>query len=172
MRTRVTLTTMTMSLLVALLAVAAIAILTKPSPALAQGATQISGVAFFADLGECTDPQGQGSTFALRMTGDLQGCHYVFVESHECSPSGTYRETGAELFVGHYNEQFGTFGTSYLFTAKYVDCPNLVGEIFGRCEHPLETQSGTGVFEGFSGRLDFKDDVEAGNFPYRGHLRK
>lgn len=170
MRTRVTLTT-TISLVAALVASAALTVLTKPSAALAQGATQISGVAFFAEPGECTDPEGQGSTFALKMAGDLQGCHYVFVETAVCSPSGTYRETGAEIFVGHYNGQFGTFGTTYLFTAKYEDCSNLIGEIFGRCEHPLETNSGTGVFEGFNGRLDFKDDVEAGNFPYRGHLR-
>jgi hypothetical protein len=30
--------------------------------------------------------------------------------------------------------------------------------------------SGEGVFEGATGRLDFKDDVSVGNFPYRGHL--
>jgi hypothetical protein len=162
---------MTMSMLAALMAVAALTIFTKPAPALAQGATQISGVAYFAGTGECTDSQGQNATFALRMTGDLQGCHYVFVDAHECSPSGTYRETGSEIFVGVYKGQFGTFGTSYVFTAKYEDCPNLLGELFGRCEHPVLSSTGTGVFEGFTGRLDFKDDVENGNFPYRGHLR-
>ena len=171
MRIRRTLTTMMMSLLAALVAVAAITILTNPSAALAQGSRQISGIAFFADPGECTDAQGNGSEFALRMTGDLQGCHYVFVDSHECSPSGTYRETGAEIFVGNYSGGSGTFATTYVFTAKYEDCSNLIGEIFGRCEHPLTGQSGTGVFEGFTGRIDFKDDVEAGNFVYRGHLR-
>ncbi|HET6890767.1 MAG TPA: hypothetical protein VFH31_06670 [Pyrinomonadaceae bacterium] len=172
MRTRLTLTTIMIGMLTALAAVAAITVLTKPSPALAQGATQISGIAFFAEPGECTDPEGQGADFALRMTGDLQGCHYVFVETAVCSPSGTYRETGAEIFVGHYNEGFGTFSTSYLFTAKYEDCSALIGEIFGRCQHPLIVNSGTGVFEDFTGRIDFKDDVEEGNFPYRGHLQR
>ena len=65
----------------------------------------------------------------------------------------------------------GTFRTTYQFTAKYEDCANLVGEIVGRCQHPLIASSGEGVFEGVTGRLDFKDDIEAGNFPYRGHLQ-
>lgn len=141
-----------------------------PAPALAQGATQISGVGFFA-TGECDDPEGQGSDFAITMTGDLQGCHYVFVETARCLPSGTYIETGTETFVGQYNGEAGTFATTYKFEAKYEDCPNLVGEIVGRCQHPITTGSGTGVFEGATGRLDMKDDVEAGIFNYRGHLR-
>ena len=31
--------------------------------------------------------------------------------------------------------------------------------------------SGEGAFAGVTGRLDFKDDVENGCFPYRGHLK-
>jgi hypothetical protein len=149
-------------------------VLTAPSSALAAGATQIEGIGFFADTGQCTDPQGAGATFALLLTGDLEGCHYVFVESAECSPSGTYREAGHEIFVGEYtgdNGGSGTFITTYRFEAKYQDCPNLVGEIFGRCQHPILNASGDGVFAGVTGRLDFKDDIEEGNFPYRGHLR-
>ena len=146
-------------------------VLTAPSPTLAGGATQISGIGFFADPGECADSEGNGSAFAQKMTGDLEGCLYVFVETAECSPSGTYRETGNEIFVGQYNGEDGTFRTTYKFEAKYQDCPNLVGEIFGRCQHPIIAGSGEGVFEGVTGRLDFKDDVAAGNFPYRGHLR-
>ena len=117
------------------------------------------------------DRHGEGAAFALRMTGDLQGCLYVFVDTAVCSPSGTYRETGAEIFIGQYNQGSGSFRTSYLFTAKYEDCSALIGEIFGRCQHPLIVNSGTGVFQAVTGRLDFKDDVEAGNFPYRGHLQ-
>ncbi|MGD8710920.1 MAG: hypothetical protein PVF40_11060, partial [Ectothiorhodospiraceae bacterium] len=60
---------------------------------------------------------------------------------------------------------------SYLFTAKLGSCPNTQTEIFGRCQHPIEKGSGMGVFEGVVGRFDIKDDVEAGTFPYRGHLR-
>jgi hypothetical protein len=28
-----------------------------------------------------------------------------------------------------------------------------------------------GDFEGVTGRFDIKDDLDAGNFPYKGHLR-
>src|SRR5262245_49184929 len=133
MTRRLTIVALTALVVVALLSV----VLTVPSPALAGGATQISGIGFFADPGECTDPDGQGSDLALKLTGDLDGCHYVFVETAECSPSGTYRETGNEIFVGQYNGEAGTFRTTYQFEAKYQDCPNLVGEIFGRCQHPI-----------------------------------
>ena len=78
---------------------------------------------------------------------------------------------GTETFVGLYNGAPGTFKTTYLFTATYTDCANLVGEIVGRCQHPIVAGSGEGVFEGVTGRFDFKDDIESGNFPYRGHFR-
>jgi hypothetical protein len=135
------------------------------------GATQISGLGFFAAPGECNDPEGQGSDYALIMTGDLEGCHYTFVETARCSPGGAYSERGTETFVGLYNGAPGTFRTTYLFTAKYRDCANLVGEIAGRCQHPLIAGSGEGVFEGATGRIDMKDDIETGSFPYRGHFR-
>jgi hypothetical protein len=135
------------------------------------GATQISGIGFFAGPGECNDPEGQGSSYSLVMTGDLVGCHYVFIETSSCSAGGTYKESGTETFVGTYNGATGTFRTTYLFTGKYADCANVTGEIFGRCQHPVVAGSGEGVFEGVTGRLDFKDDIEAGNFPYRGHFQ-
>jgi hypothetical protein len=153
-------------LLVTILTLVALII---PSPALAQGATQISGIAYFA-TGQCNDPEGEGSDYAVIMTGDLQGCHYTFIETAVCSPGGAYNETGTEIFVGQYNGETGTFRTTYRFTAKYNDCVNLV-EMVGRCQHPIIEGSGTGVFTGMTGRLDFKDDIAAGNFPYRGHLR-
>ena len=145
-------------------------VLAGPSPTSADGAKQISGIGFFDTAGECTDPEGDGATFALTMTGAFSGCHYIFVETARCSPGGAYFETGTETFVGTYNGESGTFRTDYIFTATYLDCPNLVGEIAGRCEHPIVAGSGTGIFEGVTGRFDMKDDVEAGNFPYRGHL--
>jgi hypothetical protein len=135
------------------------------------GATQISGIGFFAGAGECNDLEGQGSSYDLIMTGDLEGCHYIFIETSICSAGGTYRETGTETFVGAYNGTPGTFRTTYLFTGTYTDCANLIGETVGRCQHPIVAGSGEGVFEGVAGRLDFKDDIEAGNFPYRGHFR-
>lgn len=140
----------------------------------AQGATQISGVGFFDAADEC-NTAGQGASFSLIMTGDLVGCLYTYVDDYECSPGGTYREIGREYFVGTYHGSFGTFWTEYKFEAKYEDCAedgSYVGaEIKGRCQHPLVKDSGTGVFEGVTGRLDFKDDIEAGNYPYRGHLK-
>ena len=138
---------------------------------LTRGATQISGIGAYAEPGECNDPEGQGSDFVLIMTGDLEGCHYVFVETARCSPGGTYSERGTETFVGLYNGAPGTFKTTYLATARYTDCANLVGEIAGRCQHPLVAGSGEGVFEGVTGRIDMNDDIETGNFPYRGHFR-
>jgi hypothetical protein len=142
-------------------------ILVAPA-ALAGGATQISGVAFFDEADTC-DSASVGADFALLMTGDLDGCLYTFVQTAQSSPSGTYRETGTELFVA--SDGAGTFETTYRFEAKYEDVADLSGEIFGRCQHPIVEGSGTGIYEGVSGQLFFKDDVEAGTFPYRGHLR-
>jgi hypothetical protein len=136
-----------------------------------RGATQVSGIGYFDSDGECTDTEGQGSSYNLTMTGDLEGCHYVFIETATCTAGGTYRETGTETFVGAYSGTTGTFRTTYLFTAKYGDCPTLTGEIVGRCQHPIIAGSGEGIFEGVTGRLDFQDDIETGNFPYRGHFR-
>jgi hypothetical protein len=157
------LTTLTMTALFS-------AVIAVPSPSRAEGATQVSGIGYFAAPGQCTDPEGQEASFALTMTGAFSGCHYVFVESTRCSPGGAYFETGTETFVGFYNGEPGTFKTTYVFTATYLDCPNLVGEIAGRCQHPIVDGSGTGIFQGVTGRFDMKDDVEEGNFPYRGHL--
>jgi hypothetical protein len=138
------------------------------------GAIQVSGVGFYATQNEC-DPADQSATYAVKMTGDLAGCLYVFVDEFDCSPSGTYRESGREYFVGTYKGETGTFWTAYRFEAKFTGCaPDgsyLGAEIFGRCQHPIVAGSGDGVFKGVTGRLDFQDDVVAGNFPYRGHLQ-
>ena len=138
------------------------------------GASQISGVGFYATTGEC-DYVTQNAAYAIKMTGDLQGCLYAFIDEYQCSPSGTYREEGREYFVGTYNGQPGTFWTTYKFEAKYEGCSEsgapLGAEIFGRCQHPIVAGSGTGVFNGVTGQINFKDDIEAGNFPYRGSLR-
>ena len=138
------------------------------------GAAQISGVGFYATANEC-DYESQGAGYAIKMTGDLQGCLYAFIDDFECSPSGTYREEGREFFVGTYNGQTGTFWTTYKFEAKYEGCSEsgapLGAEIFGRCQHPIVIGSGTGIFNGVTGQINFKDDIEAGNFPYRGQLR-
>ena len=136
-----------------------------------QQAKQISGIGYYAEEGACTDAQGDGASYVLTLTGSLTGCHYVFVETTKCTPGGTYTETGTETFVGTYDGQPGTFSTTYVFTAKYADCDALAGEVEGRCQHPFINGSGTGIFQGIKeARLDMRDDVGAGNFPYRGHI--
>jgi hypothetical protein len=163
MKRRLTILTLTALAAVALIGV----VWTAPSPALAGGASQISGVGFFDEADTC-DSSSIGADFALIMTGDVEGCLYTFVQTAQSSPSGTYRETGTELFVA--SDRVSTFETTYRFEAKYEDVANLSGEQFGRCQHPIVKGSGTGIYEGVSGQLFFKDDVEAGTFPYRGHL--
>lgn len=135
-----------------------------------EGITQISGVGAFAAPDECVDPQGDGSDYALRLSGDISGCHYVFVEVSRCSAGRAYFEAGTEIFVGTYSGGSGTFGTNYVFTGVYRDCPGFGGQIAGRCQHPITSGSGTDVFEGVAGRIDMRDDVETGTFAYRGHL--
>jgi len=137
------------------------------TPASAEEATRISGVAYFADASEC-DWAAVGADFALILTGDLEGCLFVYVDNSYFTPSGTYVESGHELFVG----ADGTFETTYRFEAKYED-PDAFpeGEIFGRCQHPIADGSGTGAFAGVAGRIDFKDNVETGEFFYRGSLQ-
>ena len=140
----------------------------------ANGATQISGVGFF-DAADACDAASQGAAYSLNMTGDLVGCLYTYVDDFKCQPSGTYYEVGREYFVGTYKGQSGSFWTNYTFEAKYEGCAengSYVGaEIKGRCQHPIVKGSGTGVFAGVTGRLDMKDDIEAGNYPYRGHFK-
>jgi hypothetical protein len=160
--------------ILAVLTLMALLVVALAVPAFARGATQISGVGFLPDEQTCNDPErvnaeGEVANYALILDGDLKGCLYTFIETAKSSPSGTYRETGTEVFVA--SDGSGTFKTTYRFEAKYEDVDNPATEIFGRCQHPIVKGSGTGIFEGVTGRLDFKDDIEAGNFPYRGHLR-
>jgi hypothetical protein len=159
------------ALALAIALVAAKDVSAAPSPERAGGATQISGDARFDEADPPVCAPVMGYEYALVMHGDLEGCLYTHVETAESSPSGTYRETGEELFVGSWGDESGTFATTYRFEAKYEDVANLSGEIFGRCQHPIVEGSGTGVFEGVSGILLFKDEVESGTFFYRGHLR-
>src|SRR5215207_9820032 len=120
-----------------LVAATLLALILAAPAALAGGATQISGVGVFDDPLEpvCDDPVG--ADYALVMTGDLEGCLYTFVGPYVSSPSGTYRETGTELFVA--SDGSSTFETTYRFEAKY-DLAG--GEIFGRCQHPIVEGSG------------------------------
>jgi hypothetical protein len=113
--------------LTAVLAMVVVTVMLVAASALAEGATQISGIAVFDEADEC-DSASVGADFALIMDGDLDGCLYTFVETAESSPSGTYRETGTELFVASDSEGRDTFTTTYRFEAKYEDVDNLAGE--------------------------------------------
>jgi hypothetical protein len=144
------------------------AVFAAPFPARSDVVTQISGIGTYVGSEACTE---LGASYTYVMTGDLTGCVYAFIETSRCTQGGSYFETGTETFIGLHNGQPGTFRTNYVFTAKYRDCPNFIGEIAGRCEHPIIDGSGTGIFDGVRGRYDMLDDVETGNFPFRGHLQ-
>ncbi len=162
----------TISALTALMTMALISgVFAGPAPTKTEGAKQISGIGYYAEPGACTDPQGEGASYVLTMTGSLTGCQYVFIETQKCTPGEVYYEAGSETFVGTYDGQPGTFRTTYVFTAKYADCAAFIGEVEGRCQHPFINGSGTGVFDGIrEARIDMRDDTAVGNFPYRGHL--
>jgi hypothetical protein len=133
--------------------------------AFGSGATQISGQAAFDADGACTEIP---SPFAMQITGDLVGCWYTHGwDVVQDTPSGVYAERGTERFIGCLADgtTCGTFDTTYKFTAKFAADGS---EIHGRCQHPITF--GTGDFAGITGRVDFKDDVEAGVFYYRGHI--
>ena len=145
----------------------------------ADGNNRISGIAYFDDTGICNDEvydaDGDSPDFAMWFEGDLVGCQYVFVDSWSCTPSNVYHESGTETYVidGPYGE--GTFQTTYIFRSKFTACtpegfPD-GSEIRGFCQHPIVAGSGTGDYEGVTGRLHLQDDVAAGNFPYTGNLK-
>ena len=136
------------------------------------GTTQVSGSAVY-DAG-CdptavggTAPEDPGTYPPLKMEGSLVGCWYTYVETAKPNPSGTYQETGTELFVGCLNEDTcGEFTTTYTFTGKFASSGE---EIHGRCQHPVTGT--TGDFAGMSGVIQFKDDVDTGIFYYRGNIK-
>jgi hypothetical protein len=133
------------------------------------GTTKVSGVGAYNVT--CNPPVGNppanvGDYPPLDLTGNLDGCWYTYVDSAKAPPSGTYQEKGTELFVGCLNgTTCGTFSTTYTFTGKFT--PSLV-EIHGRCQHSIT--GGTGGFADMSGVINFKDDVDAGLFFYRGGI--
>ncbi len=131
------------------------------APVSAGGATQIGGSIVGDDCDE------READYAFRIDGDLNGCVYGVITESRTHPSGTYQEVADEIFIGTYLGHSGTFEMTEFYTHKVVDG----GLQFARCKHPIVRGSGTGVFDGVSGRLDFKDDTTAGTSVYRGHLR-
>ncbi len=162
------------------LALSIVGLLVMAAPVSAAGAIQISGVGTLVAIGEvgveaCPEDLFPGEDndvdqYALELTGDLEGCIYGLVTSARFHPSGMYQEVADEIFVGSWDGGLpGTFELTEFFTAKFDT--ETEAQIFGRCQHPITTGSGTGAFEGVSGRLDFKDDVNLGVAYYRGHLK-
>ena len=167
MKRRLTILALTTLAVVALISV----VLMAPTSTSAAGAEQIRGIGYPASEVECPplpeEEWPEGTLFAvppLKMSGSLTGCFYSFALTTDDSSSGTYRETGIDIYIG----EGGRFETTYLFTAKFDEDGN---EIWGRCQHPITEGTGEGYYSGVTGRLDLKDDIEAGNFPYKGHLR-
>ena len=145
-----------------------LAVLAMPASA---GTTQVSGVGVYNTA--CQPPLGSppanlGDYPPIELSGSLSGCWYTYVESAKFNRSGTYQETGTEIFVGCMNGTCGTFSTTYTFTGKFVD-DTFAEEIHGRCHHPLA--SGTEGFAGAKGLINFKDDVVNLKFDYRGHFK-
>ena len=152
-------------------AVIALALVGANGVAASAGAAQIGGIGTFDLAQEICDRGVAEEVFPPSvMTGDLNGCWYTDSFTGRSHPSGTYQETGTETFVGCLADgtTCGTFGTTYRFEAKFAPDGS---EIFGRCQHPIVSGSGTEGFEGVSGRVDFKDDVDAGLLRYRGYLK-
>jgi hypothetical protein len=143
------------------------------SMTLARQGTPISGNSTFATTDEC-DFKSQGATYALKMTGDFEGCMYTFITFSECI-NGYYYEEGTEHFVGTYKGEPGEFQTSYRSLGKYEGCTDGAApsgaEIMGFCDHPIIKGSGTGAFEGVTGRYFMIDNVKKGEYPYRGELK-
>ena len=138
------------------------------APAGATGNTQISGVGVFTNTAECS-ADSPNVYPPIKMTGGLVGCWYTDrVEVLLTAPSGAYQERGTETFIGCLSDgtTCGTFSTTYKFTARYAADGS---ELHGHCEHKLV--SGTGDFAGITGQVNFKDDVQTGEFLYEGHFK-
>ena len=146
------------------------------APVNAAGTTQISGSGYYDDaIGtECGVPPAPFDSYpGLVLSGDLDGCLFTQVlgsRFHE-APSGVYIETGRELVIASFKgAPVAQFETKYRFESKWEPDAATGVEVMGRCQHPLVAGSGTGVFTGATGRLDFKDEVSTGLFFYRGHI--
>lgn len=158
-----------------LLAVAMLGLLTTPASADPGGKNhQVRGVATF-DTERCPgaldlQPQADG--------WGLDGCLFLLtVDDFRLSDGGVYNEYGTEQFVGDLVNSgqtvaTGTFNTEYLITSKWAGEPFASEQFHGRCQHPIT--SGTGDFDGATGRIDFKDTIVEGiavEFPFFGHVK-
>ncbi len=141
------------------------------APAWAGGNVQISGegVPGAWGAGGCDAADHAGAHYVIAMSGDLDGCIYGYVLSDTVLPNGIIQDWSLEHFVGWYDGMYGSWQMNEHFTSKWDF--DTGAQLWGRCQHPIVKGSGTGDFEGITGRLDFKDDVNAGVAHYRGHLK-
>ena len=74
---------------------------------------------------------------------------------------------GREHFTGCLGTLYGTFYTTYTYTARFDGAV----ELHGRCHHPIT--GGNGAFEGIRGELSFTDvvDEEPFSYPYWGNIQ-
>jgi hypothetical protein len=122
------------------------------------GSIRISGNTVYSDCGVT------GSDFALLMTGDLEGCLSIFVQSYTCrevNGFAHYTERGREAFVGNLRGKHGRFTTTYTINAAYASgfCDSLDYslELSGSCVHHI--QGKTGAFEDREGVYTMFDVV-------------
>ncbi len=125
-----------------------------------RGATIVRGVQH--EYGSC----GNGTGYL--MTGDLEGCWWIDTFNVKPMPvQGTLLATGEEHFTGWLGERYGTFYTTYSFTARFDGAT----ELHGRCHHPII--GGEGDFAGARGVLNFTDivDTDPVSYPYWGNIQ-
>jgi hypothetical protein len=159
------------------------AALTCASAAVAHGWTlQVSGVQGPLDTtagapgDPCAtaDPQtGQAAIVSNAMAGSLVGCWYLDTFS-PTTPEPDLRGTGTEHFVGcldtdrrgrcTHADPAGTLALTARFEFEFQSGK----EIWGHCQHQIV--SGTGSFQGATGRIDFTDNVTNGTSTYLGHI--
>ena len=113
----------------AVLAVGLLAVVV-PGTALAAGggATVVRGIQH--EFGSCQIDGVDG----YLMDGSLTGCWIV--DTFEVKPmpvQGTMLAHGTEHFVGYLGGAFGTFRTTYTYTARFDGAT----ELHGRCHHPI-----------------------------------
>ncbi len=170
-----------LNLAAALLIVPTLTILAMPASA--QGNIQISGTGVadtFPEPTACTDAPLGFEDFTIVLEGDLMGCLYTAIGTpFEFTPSNFYDERGREVIEAclDLNRDLacdgpsGTFETTYHFTSKWEGIPFFSQQLWGRCQHPIVWGRGTGIFTDATGRLDFRDDVIAMDFDWKGHIK-
>lgn len=151
----------------ALIAAALVSLLIPALAAAANGAAVVRGTQLaYGTCGELGD--------GYAMTGDLDGCWWITDFQSRTDPAKhNVLATGTELFVGWIGDRYGSFTTTFEYTAKMDGPWGSSPEIHGRCHHPIDRDSGTGDLEGISGELSFKDvvDVDPPYYPYWGSVR-